>query len=83
MLLVEPFALRERAENIAGNPAAALYYGASIFFCTPSSLAQDVGRAMGAQSGEAGMRSVFEEERYTQFRAAHTSPFNIVYEARA
>ena len=83
VLLVEPFALPSRAENIAGNPAAGLYYHASTFLCTPSSLAQDVGRGMGAQSGEAGMRAVFEEAGFAHFRAAHTSPFNIVYEARA
>jgi hypothetical protein len=28
------------------------------------------------------MRAVFEEAGYTRFRRAHTSPFNIVYEAR-
>ena len=83
VLLVEPFALSNRAENISGNPAAGLFYHASTFICTPSSLAQDVGRGMGAQSGESGMRTVFNEAGYTHFRAAHTSPFNIVYEARA
>ncbi len=83
MLLVEPFALPTRPENIAGNPAAPLYYHASTFVCTPCSLAQDVGRAMGAQSGESGMRAVFEEAGFSHFRAAHTSPFNVVYEARA
>ncbi|MEZ5236253.1 MAG: class I SAM-dependent methyltransferase [Acidimicrobiales bacterium] len=83
VLLVEPFALPTRPENIAGNPAAPLYYHASTFVCTPCSLAQDVGRAMGAQSGESGMRAVFEEAGFSHFRAAHTSPFNVVYEARA
>ena len=83
VLLVEPFALSNRAENISGNPAAGLFYHASTFICIPSSLAQDVGRGMGAQSGESGMRTVFNEAGYTHFRAAHTSPFNIVYEARA
>lgn len=83
VLLVEPFALGDRAQNIADNPGAGLYYNASTFLCTPSSLAQEVGRAMGAQSGESGMRAVFEEAGFSHFRAAHTSPFNIVYEARA
>ncbi|MFN0089231.1 MAG: class I SAM-dependent methyltransferase [Acidimicrobiales bacterium] len=83
VLLVEPFALANRAENIAGNPAAALYYHASTMVCTPCSLAQEVGRGMGAQAGEAGMRAVFTEAGYSQFRVAHTSPFNVVYEAKA
>ena len=82
VMLVEPFAMSNRADNIADNPAAALMYHASTFLCTPSSLAQPVGRAMGAQSGESGMRAVFDEAGFTQFRAVHTSPFNIVYEAR-
>jgi SAM-dependent methyltransferase len=82
VLLVEPFALATRAENIAGNPAAALYYHASTMVCTPCSLSRDAGRAMGAQSGESGMRAVFTEAGYSTFRAAHTSPFNIVYEAK-
>jgi hypothetical protein len=38
---------------------------------------------MGAQSGESGMRAVFEEAGFGTFRAAHTSPFNVVYEAKA
>lgn len=83
VLLVEPFALATRAENIAGNPAAPLFYHASTMVCTPCSLSQEVGRGMGAQSGESGMRSVFEEAGFSTFRAAHTSPFNVVYEAKA
>ena len=83
VLLVEPFALDSRADNIGNNPAAGLFYTASTFLCTPSSLAQPGARGMGAQSGESGMRAVFEEAGYSHFRRAHTSPFNIVYEARA
>ena len=51
--------------------------------CTPNSLSQPVGRGMGAQAGEAGMRAVFEEAGYGHFRRAAETPFNIVYEARA
>lgn len=83
VLLVEPFALPSRAENIVGNPAAPLFYHASTMVCTPCSLAQEVGLGLGAQSGESGMRAVFEEAGYSTFRAAHTSPFNVVYEAKA
>ena len=83
VLLVEPFALDGRAVNIADNPFAGFFYAASTFLCTPSSLAQDVGRGMGAQSGESGMRAVFEEAGYSQFRRTQTTPFNIIYEAKA
>jgi hypothetical protein len=47
-----------------------------------SFLSQAVGRGMGAQSGEVGMASVFEEAGYAHFRRATETPFNIVYEAR-
>lgn len=83
VLLVEPFALDGRETNIVENPAAAFFYHASTFLCTPSSLAQPGARGMGAQSGESGMRAVFEEAGYSEFRRTHTSPFNIIYEAKA
>jgi SAM-dependent methyltransferase len=81
VMLVEPFALDDRREN-HHNPVAALLYSASTFLCTPNSLSQPVGRALGAQSGEARMRAVFEEAGYTVFRRATETPFNIVYEAK-
>jgi 2-polyprenyl-3-methyl-5-hydroxy-6-metoxy-1,4-benzoquinol methylase len=81
VMIVEPFAFDTRAENHAA--LGGLLYGASAFLCTPCSLSQDVGRGMGAQSGEAGMRAVFEEAGYTSFRRAADTPFNIVYEAHA
>jgi SAM-dependent methyltransferase len=83
VLLVEPFALDGRESNISHNPGAALYYSASTFLCTPSSLSQPGARALGAQCGESAMRSVFSDAGYTGFRRAHESPFNIVYEAHA
>jgi SAM-dependent methyltransferase len=81
VMLVEPYARDDRAENHQ-NPVAALLYSASTFLCTPNSLSQPVGRALGAQSGEARMRTVFEEAGYTRFRRAAETPFNIVYEAK-
>ena len=59
-----------------------MLYGASTAICTPNSLSQDVGRAMGAQAGEPGMSAVFDEAGYSQFRRVAETPFNIVYEAR-
>ena len=55
---------------------------ASTMLCTPSSLAQEVGLALGAQAGEARMREVATKAGFTQFRRAAETPFNIVYEAR-
>lgn len=68
MLLVEPFAIDGRAENIAGNPMAALLYTASSSICTPNSLSQEVGLGLGAQAGEGRLREVFAEAGYTRFR---------------
>ena len=56
VLLVEPFALDDRADNIAGNPMAALFYTASSAICTPNSLSQEVALGLGAQAGEARLR---------------------------
>jgi hypothetical protein len=41
-----------------------------------------VGLALGAQAGEAAIRSVLTEAGFSQFRRATETPFNIVYEAR-
>ena len=79
-MLVEPFAFDTRAENHAA--LGGLLYGASTFLCTPCSLSQEVGRGMGAQSGEVGMRAVFEEAGYSSFERIAETLFNIVYEAR-
>lgn len=82
VMLVEPFAHDTRHENHDGH-LGGLMYAASTFFCTPCSLSQEGGRAMGAQSGERGMRAVFEEAGFSVFRRATETPFNIVYEAKA
>ena len=81
ILMIEPFAFDTGTENHAA--LGGLMYGASAFICTPCSLSQDVGRGMGAQSGEAGMSAVFNEAGYSSFRRAAETPFNIVYEAKA
>ena len=82
VLLVEPYALDGRADNIGGNPMAALLYTASSSICTPNSLSQEVGLGLGAQAGEARLRQVFEEAGYTQFRRAAETPMNLILEAK-
>jgi hypothetical protein len=58
------------------------YYGFSTLLCTPSSLAQEVGAALGAQAGEARIREVVESGGFTRFRRVAETPFNLVMEAR-
>jgi SAM-dependent methyltransferase len=83
VLLVEPFALDDRVENIKGNPMAALLYTASSCICTPNSLSQEVGLGLGAQAGEPKLRKVFEDAGFTHFRRAAETPMNLIIEARA
>ncbi len=79
-MMVEPFANDALEDNL--NPVGRIFYGASTLLCTPASLAQEVGLALGAQAGEARLRSVFSEAGFTTFRRATETPFNIVYETR-
>lgn len=82
ILLVEPFAIDGRADNIAGNPMAPLLYTASSTICTPNSLSQEVGLGLGAQAGESRLRQVFAEAGFTAFRRAAETPMNLVLEAK-
>jgi SAM-dependent methyltransferase len=82
VLLVEPFALDERPKNIAENPIASLMYVASTCVCTPNSLSQEVGLALGAQAGEAKLRDVFKEAGFSHFRRAAQTPTNLIIEVR-
>ena len=79
-LLVEPFAHDRLEENL--NPVGRMYYAASAMLCTPNSLAQEVGAALGAQAGEARLKRVATEAGFTRFRRAAETPFNLVFEAR-
>jgi hypothetical protein len=83
VLLVEPFALDDRVDNLTGNPMAALLYTASSCICTPNSLSQEVGLGLGAQAGEKRLREVFETAGYGHFRRAAATPLNLIIEARA
>ncbi len=80
VLLIEPKAADGLTENM--NPVSQLYYAGSVILCTPSSLAQDVGRGLGAQAGPARLEEVFREAGFTRFRQATEAPFNLVLEAR-
>ncbi|MGH7415042.1 MAG: class I SAM-dependent methyltransferase [Candidatus Rokuibacteriota bacterium] len=80
-LLVEPFAHDRLEDNL--NPVGRMYYAASTMLCTPNSLSQEVGAALGAQAGEARLRRVAAEAGFARFRRAAETPFNLVFEARA
>jgi len=80
VLLVEPAAGDSLDENI--NPVGRFFYAASTCLCTPNSLSQEVGLALGAQAGEARLRKVFLEAGFDTFRRATQTPFNLVLEAR-
>jgi SAM-dependent methyltransferase len=79
-MIVEPFA-NDRAED-NHNPVGRVYYSASTMICTPASLSQEVGTALGAQAGEARLREVVMSGGFTRFRRAAETPFNLVFEAR-
>jgi len=80
VLLVEPFAGDKLQDNF--NPVGRMFYAASTFVCTPNSLSQEVGRALGAQAGEATLSQVFSEAGFKRFRRATQTPFNLILEAR-
>jgi SAM-dependent methyltransferase len=78
--IVEPNAGDDLQHNI--NPVGRLFYAASTQVCTPASLAQEVGLALGAQAGERRLREVLEQAGFTRIRRAAETPFNMVLEAR-
>ncbi|HKY04896.1 MAG TPA: class I SAM-dependent methyltransferase [Blastocatellia bacterium] len=79
-MIVEPFANDDVKDNL--NPIGRAFYSASTLICTPASLSQEVGLALGAQAGEARIRQVVTEGGFKHFRRATETPFNLVYEAR-
>lgn len=80
VLLVEPFAGDSLDDNL--NPVGRLFYAASTCICTPNSLSQEVGLALGAQAGEHRLRRVFEDAGFSGFRRATQTPFNLILEAQ-
>jgi hypothetical protein len=79
-MIVEPFAGDKLEDNL--NPIGRAFYGASTLLCTPASLSQEVGAALGAQAGEKRLREVVTSGGFTHFRRATETPFNLIFEAR-
>jgi SAM-dependent methyltransferase len=79
-MIVEPFAGDKTEDNL--NPVGRIFYAASTMICTPASLSQEVGAALGAQAGEAKIREVVMAGGFTRFRRAAETPFNLIFEAK-
>jgi SAM-dependent methyltransferase len=79
-MVVEPMAGDRVEDNL--NTVGRAFYGFSTLLCTPASLSQDVGLALGTQAGPAKIRDVSTTAGFTAFRTAATTPFNNVFEIR-
>jgi SAM-dependent methyltransferase len=79
-LIVEPMAGDRLEDNL--NPVGRIYYAASTVGCIATSLAQEVGAALGAQAGEAKLREVITAGGFRNVRRAAETPFNMILEAR-
>ena len=79
-MIVEP-AAGDRVEDNLG-PVGRAYYAFSTLLCTPASLSQPVGLALGAQAGEARIREIVRDAGFGEFRRVAETPFNMVFEAR-
>ncbi|TDO68687.1 methyltransferase family protein [Kribbella sp. VKM Ac-2571] len=79
-LLVEPMAGDHVEDNL--NPVGRAYYGFSTLLCTPASLSQPVGLALGTQAGPARIQDVTTAAGFSRFRTVAQTPFNLVFEVR-
>ncbi len=79
-MIVEPRAGDKVEDNL--NPVGRLFYAASTLVCTPASLAQEVGAALGAQAGPERLQAVIREGGFRSVRRAAETPFNLILEAR-
>jgi SAM-dependent methyltransferase len=79
-MVVEPMAGDRVEDNF--NPVGRAYYGFSTLLCTPASLSQDVGLALGTQAGPARIRDVATSGGFTRFARVAETPFNQVLEIR-
>ncbi|MFI6094708.1 class I SAM-dependent methyltransferase [Lentzea sp. NPDC051213] len=79
-MIVEPMSGDHVEDNL--NPVGRAYYGFSTLLCTPASLSQDVGLALGTQAGPARIRDVTVAGGFTRFAGVAQTPFNQVLEVR-
>jgi 2-polyprenyl-3-methyl-5-hydroxy-6-metoxy-1,4-benzoquinol methylase len=79
-MVVEPYANDTVEANL--NPVGRVFYAGSTMLCTPASLSQEVGLALGAQAGQQRLTGVLREGGFGRVRRAAETPFNLVLEAR-
>lgn len=79
-MIVEPFAKDSLEENM--NPVGRAFYAFSTMLCTPCSLNQEVGLALGAQAGEKKLKEVITKGGFSRYKRATETPFNLILEAR-
>jgi SAM-dependent methyltransferase len=79
-LVVEPMAFDTIEENL--NPVGRVFYAGSTMLCTPASLSQEVGLALGAQAGPKRLTEVLNQGGFSHVRRAAETPFNLVLEVR-
>jgi SAM-dependent methyltransferase len=79
-MVVEPMAGDHVEDNL--HPVGRAYYGFSTLLCTPASLSQDVGLALGTQAGPARIRDVATAAGFGRFASVAETPFNRVLEIR-
>ncbi|KAA5823518.1 class I SAM-dependent methyltransferase [Algibacter amylolyticus] len=80
LMVVEPFANDSLQENL--NPVGRAFYAFSTLLCVPCSLNQEVGKALGAQSGEKRLKQTITAGGFSRFKRATETPFNLILEAR-
>ncbi len=79
-MIVEPMAGDRIEDNL--TPVGRAYYGFSTLLCTPASLSQEVGLALGTQAGPARIEQVTRAAGFSGFRSAAQTPFHRVLEVR-
>ncbi len=79
-MIVEPQAGDQLADN--HHPVGRAYYAFSTLLCTPNSLSQDVGVALGTQAGPTRLQAVATEAGFASSRVVTETPFHMVLEAR-
>jgi ubiquinone/menaquinone biosynthesis C-methylase UbiE len=80
-MLVEPLAGDSLEENM--NLLSGIFYGFSTTICVPTSKAQEVGLALGAQAGEKRLTEVLNEAGFSRVVRATETSTNMILEARA
>ena len=75
-MIVEPMAGDHVEDNL--NPVGRAYYGFSTLLCTPASLSQEVGAAIGTQAGPAKVREIVVGAGFADCRTVAQTPFHRV-----